>query len=138
MSTIEPIRITGLRDFQTALKRMDGNTQKQLRVVFNDVAEDIAGDARRLIPTRSGRAAKSMKARSGQREAKIVAGGKTAPYYPWLDFGGSAGRGKKNKRQWIQAGRYLYPTYNRQRRHIQARLEEGLVDLARNAGVDVD
>lgn len=153
---MEPIHVGGLRDFQAALKRMDGQTQKQLRVVFNDVAEELAGDARRKVPRRSGRAAGSMKARSGQREARIVAGGRKAPYYPWLDFGGTVGRGRTGrggvasaagrsdagtagsvKRRFLTDGRYLYPTWRSQRAHIQKRLEESIVDLAQRVGLKV-
>lgn len=139
MATVDPIKIKGVREFQKALKDMDGETQKQLRVVFNSVAETIASATRRKVPSGpSGKAKGSVKVASSQREAKVKAGGNKAPYYPWLDFGGKTGRNKSIKRRFLTDGRYMYPTYRANRDSIQKALEKGLVDLARNAGLEVD
>jgi hypothetical protein len=134
---VDPIKIKGVREFQAALKAMDGESQKQLRVVFNSVAETIAAGARRRVPTRTGRAKASIKVASGQREAKIKGGGGKAGYYPWLDFGGRTGRKKSVRRPFVERGRYLYPTYDASRPQIQAALEKALADLARTAGLEV-
>lgn len=134
----DAIRIDGLKELQAALKRVDGETQKQLRVVFNDAVEIIAADARRKVPSRSGRARASVKAQSGQREAKVVGGSKRVPYYPWLDFGGKVGRDRSVTRRWEPDGRYLYPSWRRNRDEVHKALEAGLTKVIRSVGWDVD
>ncbi len=137
MAVVDPIRIQGLTQFQRALKEMDGESQKQLRVVFNRAADLVVGEAAQSVPQRTGAAARSIKARSGQREAVIVAGGRKAPHYPWLDFGGAVGRKKSVQRRFIKGGRYLYPAYSRNTATVQRILEDGLTDLVRGAGLEV-
>jgi hypothetical protein len=135
--SVDPIHVVGLRDFQAALKAMDGESQKQLRVVLNRAAEMVADDARRKVPTRTGAARKSVRVQSSQREAKVVAGSKKVAYYGWLDFGGKVGRSNSNVRRWVPRGRYLYPAYDANRDEILKALGDGLADLARDAGLDV-
>lgn len=155
MTTVKPVKIEGLRDLQKALKDLDGESQKQIRVFLNEVAQTVVGGASRRVPTRSGRAKGSLKAMSGQREAKVQGGGRKAPYYGWLDFGGTVGKGrvpgtaKKRaglqagshegsvKRPWFPGGRYIYPAYAANRDSIQKALEKGLADLIRGAGLEV-
>lgn len=141
--TVEPIRINGLREFQKALKDMDGESQKLLRVALNSVAETVAGGARRRVPSRTGTARASLKVSSSQREARIKGGSSKAPYYPWLDFGGRVGPGRTGpgtgsvRRPFIQAGRYMYPSYSANRATVLTALEQVLVDLAENNGLKV-
>jgi hypothetical protein len=137
MPIVSPIRVEGLRELQAALKAADGESQKQLRVIGNDAAEVIVAGAQRLVPRRSGRARGSIKARSGQREVRIVAGGGRAPYYAWLDFGGSVGRGGSVSRPFLRTGRYLYPTYRRRRGALVTELEKGLRKIVDAAGMEV-
>lgn len=144
MPLVEPIKIENLRELQSALKQLDGESQKQIRVVFNEAAEIIVEGARRLVPRGpSGDARASLKAMSGQREAKVVGGGRKAPYYPWLDFGGRVGRGRTGlntgsvHRKFIESGRYIYPTLSRNRQEILETMAEGLARAARDAGLEV-
>lgn len=132
-----PIRVKGLRDFQAALKQMDGESQKMLRLVLNDAAEVVATGARRLVPRSSGRAAASLKVASSQREAKVKGGGARASYYPWLDFGGRVGVNKSVHRPFLRQGRFIFPTYSARRAWVLQRLERGLVKLAEDAGLEV-
>lgn len=138
MSTIEPIKITGLRDLQAALKAADGETQKQLRVVLNSVSATVAQGAARRVPRKTGRAAATLRAMSSQREAKVMGGSKKAPYYGWLDFGGHVGRKHHTRRPFIKGGRYMYPAYAANRDTIIKALEKGLRDVATGAGLEVD
>ena len=135
---IDPIKIQGLTTFQRALKEMDDGAQKQLRLVFNRAADLIVREAPRGMPRKTGAAERSIKARSGQREAVVVAGGTKAPHYPWLDWGGAVGRKKSVKRRFIKGGRYLYPAYSRNTATVQRILEDGLHELVRDAGLDVE
>jgi hypothetical protein len=139
MPIVDPIRVEGLRELQAALKAADGESQKQLRVIGNDAAEVIVAGAQRLVPRRSGRARSSIKARSGQREVRIVAGGSRARHYAWLDFGGDRiGRGGGvASRPFLRTGRYLYPTYRRRRAALVTELEKGLRKIVDAAGMEV-
>lgn len=135
---IDPLKIHGLREFQAALKDMDGESQKKLRLVLNDAAELVADGARRRMPSKSGKARASVKAASSQREARVQGGGAKAPYYAWLDFGGAVGRDKSVKRTFYGGGRYIYPAYGAERTEIEDLLEKRLIELAEESGLDVE
>jgi cytosine/adenosine deaminase-related metal-dependent hydrolase len=137
MSTIDPIKIEGLRDFQRALKQMDGESQKQLRIALNKAADLVAADASAKVPRRSGRAAHTVRAQSSQTEARVLGGTKKISYYPWLDFGGRIGRNKSVHREFVKRGRYIYPAYVRQYSDVMAALTDALVELAQDAGLEV-
>lgn len=132
-----PIKVDGARELQAALKDLDGEAQKQLRLVFNDAAEVVAGGARRLVPSRSGRARGSIRATSSQRAAKVTGGSARIRYYGWLDFGGDrVGRGGGVAgRPFLKDGRYIYATYNRRRPWVLERLGKGLEDLIKRTGL---
>lgn len=137
MGTIEPIKVAGLREFQRALKMMDGESQKKLRVVLNEAATTVARGAGRRVPRRTGRAGASVRAMSSQREARVMGGSNKVPYYPWLDFGGRVGRDRSVSRPFVQGGRYMYPTFSANRDSIYKALQKSLSDLAREAGLAV-
>ena len=137
MSTIDPIKIQGLRDFQAALKAMDGESQKQLRVALNTAADLVVSGAARRVPVRTGRARASLRAQSSQREARVMGGSKKAPYYGWLDFGGRIGRDKSQRRPFVPGGRYMYPSYAANREGVERALQTALTDLVRMAGLEV-
>lgn len=137
MPAVDPLKIDGLRDFQAALKQMDGETQKQLRVVLNTAADSVANDTRRRMPSRSGRARASVKVASSQREARIKEGAAKAPYVPWLDYGGRVGRARSVSRPFLRQGRYMYPAYHANKADVQEILERELVELATGAGLTV-
>lgn len=134
----DAIRISGLNEFVRSLKQLDSDLPKVLRVAFNGAGEAIVNDARRQVPTRSGKARASVRATSTQKAFRITGGSKRVPYYPWLDFGGKVGRGRSVSRPFIREGRYIYASYFRHRDELAAGLEEALIDAARAAGVEVD
>lgn len=131
----EVVRIEGLREFQKKLKEADGNSQKELRLVFNDAADLVVSGAKQTIPVRTGRAASTVKAQSSQRQARVKAGSAKVPYYGWLDFGGSVGIHNSVKRPFIKDGRYLYPTFQANKGNVLDRLERGLEQLITKAGL---
>lgn len=135
MATEDAIRIEGLRDLQKALRDLDGESQKMLRVVLNQAAETVIGGARRRVPNDTGVARASLKPRSGQREATVVGGGRKAPYYPWLDFGGNLPRG--GSRPFVKDGRYLYPSWSANRDSILVALAESLAEMVEDAGLEI-
>lgn len=131
------IRIDGLRELQAALRAMDGESQKQLRVALNEAAELIVAGARRKMPSESGKAKQSLKAASGQREAQVSLGGRRAPYAPWLDFGGRVGPRRSVIRPYKKQGRYVYKTLADEHADITELLVEAIDRVARDAGLEV-
>lgn len=133
----DPVKITGLREFVRGLKDMDRDLGKLVRLAFNEAADIVVDDARPRVPRRSGKARASVKARSTQTAARIVGGGRKAPYYPWLDFGGRVGRRKSVKRPFLKDGRYIYASYDRRKGEFVDAMSDGLVKVARDAGIEV-
>lgn len=136
----EAIHVDGLKEFNRALKAMDSELPKALRVALNDVADVVISKAKVGIPRRSGKAAASVKARSTRTAVRVVAGGSRAEYYPWLDFGGRVGRKNSIIRYFLKDGRYLYPAYFKMRDsgEIQHKLVEVLTGVAKQAGLVVE
>lgn len=134
----QPIAVEGMKDLQRALKELDGESQKEIRVALNSVADTVAQGASRRVPSRSGKARASLRAMSSQRETRISAGGRKAPYYGWLDFGGRIGRDKATVRPFVKGGRYIWPTISANRDNLAAAVQKALVDLAKSKGLTVD
>lgn len=135
----QAIKIKGLREFQRGLKATDRDLPKALRLAFNESADIVVSDARPRVPSRSGRASGSIRARSTQTKARVTAGGARAPYYPWLDFGGRVGRRNSVHRPYVgKNGRYLYVSFFANRDKFEESLSDGLVKVATAAGLAVD
>lgn len=135
---VAKIQVTGLREFQRQLRDMDAGLPKQLRLALNEAAQEIIDYAQPRIPRRTGRAAASLKARSSQRVARIGVGGRRAPYYPWLDFGGEGRvKGRPVKREFIKSGRYVYKGLEVRRDRVTEIMSAALTQLARDAGLEV-
>lgn len=136
----DAVKIEGLREFTRGLKEMDRELPKALRLAFNSAADVIVADARGRVPSRTGRARGSIVARSTQTKARVEGGGRKAPYYPWLDFGGSVGRRRSVKRPFLgRTGRYIYTAYFRRRDsgEFQDLLMDGIKRVAHDAGIEV-
>lgn len=134
----DPIKIDGLDAFVRNLKVIEADLPKTLRGAMNEAADLVVAYARPKIPTRSGRAARSLRVASTQKRARIRAGGSRAPYYPWLDFGGRVGRRKSVRRPFLKDGRYIYAGFFARRREFEQVLTRGLLDTVRRAGIEVD
>jgi hypothetical protein len=132
------VAVEGLEQFRRALRTLDGSLGKVLRLALNEGSALIIDRARPLIPARTGKARRSLKAASSQNTVRVRVGGRAAPYYPWLDYGGNVGRNDSAHRPFISDGRYLYPTLGKYRAEFERILNDALVDVARQAGVDVD
>lgn len=135
----EPIKIEGLREFRKALRDLDADLPKAIRVGFNTAMQIIVDDARPHVPSKSGRARGSIKTQSGQEKASIKAGGNAARHFPWLDFGGKRrGRGGGiASRPYFKAGRFVWKSFGDKRKQVFEGLEIALADVARSAGLDV-
>ena len=136
----DAIKVEGLNEFAKAVRRIDPDLAKEIRVVLNTAADTIVMRTVRKVPRRSGRAAGSVKAKSTRTLARVAGGSSRAPYYPWLDFGGRVGRGGGVKRQFRKRGRYMYIAYFRARDsgEFADLMEEGLIDVLRRAGIEPD
>lgn len=133
----EAIQIQGLTSFNKALRQMDSDLPKGLRIGLNAAVQIVVDAARPRIPRRSGRAARSLRASSTRTKARISAGGTKAKYFPWLDFGGQGPGGRPAKRPFYSDGRYVWKAFAEKRPQVQAALEKALADVARGAGLEV-
>lgn len=131
------IRVVGLNEFRKGLRGMDRSLPKSVRLALNEVADVLIDATRPKIPRRTGAAAASLKAASTQSAAKVSVGGRSAPYYPWLDFGGRTGRKKSVVRPFYKEGRYLFPTLAEQRDAIQDAMLKAMAQLAETNGIEV-
>lgn len=132
------VDVKGLKEFNRSLKSLDADLPKATRIALNGCSDFLIAKTLPLIPRRTGRAAKSLKAKSTRTSVRIGVGGKQAPYYPWLDFGGAVGKGRSVRRPFHTEGRYLYPTLRRNRDEFTKIMQGAILDVARGAGLDVD
>ncbi len=131
------IQVEGLAQVNRALRAVDKDAPKGLRLAFNAAAEMLISEVRPKIPQVSGAARRSLVARSTRTSARVGVGGKRAPYYPWLDFGGQGRiKGKPAPRPFIREGRYVYPTLREIRPRIEAELQEKLTAVIADAGLE--
>lgn len=133
----QPVSIHGLREFSRQLRKIDSDLPKALRVAMNSAADVVVGYAKPRVPKRSGRAARSVKARSTRTAVRVQGGSRRVPYYPWLDFGGRVGRRKAVRRAFLKEGRYIYAGYYAGRDEFDQQLEDALIDIAQQAGLEV-
>lgn len=146
MANLAAVRIEGFNEFKRNLKALDADLAKVLKLALNDVAEIVVVDTQRRMPSRTGRARRSVVGRSTLKGARVQEGGRTAGYVPWLDFGGQIGRasgkarGRRGSRSSVGAdGRYLYPAYYRARDsgEITTAATKALIQVAAAAGIEV-
>lgn len=131
------INITGLRELQKALRDVDRDLPKAMRVALNEGAKIVVDFAQHHVEHKSGRAAGSLKVRSSQTAARVAAGGRKAPYYPWLDFGGAVGPAKSVKRPFYTDGRYIYVGLKKNRDQITEIMSTSLTTVAKQGGLEV-
>lgn len=135
-ANLDPVRIEGVREVSTALRAVGKEAAKELRDGMKEIAESVAADVRGKVPSRTGKAARSVKAKGNNRGAGISFGGRAAEYYPFLDFGGSVGRKDSVKRPFIPEGRYVYPTIGAHKDDIHEKATQLIEDLSRKHGLD--
>lgn len=136
--TVDPIKITGLAEFNRALRKISSELPKELRQALNLGAELVVDWARPRVPSRSGRARRSVRATSTRTAAQVTGGGARTPYYPWLDFGGRVGRKRRVHRPFLSGGRYIYPGYDARKEEVHAEVVRALIELAERAGVQAE
>ena len=140
-------RVTGLRELRKAMRDAEAGSQKHLQRRFKSVATLVASAiASRVTVGPTGHAAASVRPRATATSAGIVAGGPSAPYFPWLDFGGSVGRGHRPGDPWSGAvkrynpkgGIWIYPTIAEMGGVIEHEAGQGIADALEDAGWERD
>jgi len=131
------IKVEGLREFRSSLRKMDAGLPKTLRVAGNRAANVVVDEAKPRVPRLTGRAAASIRVASTQSSVRVRAGSKRVPYYPWLDFGGRVGPNRSVSRPFLKRGRFIWAAFGDKRDAVERELQDALVDVARTAGVEV-
>jgi hypothetical protein len=145
------VRIVGLAEVNRALRQVaDKVGGDGLKAALLGIAGKVATSARGKVPAGgSGKAAGSIQPHSTSRGASISFGGQAAPYMPWLDFGGSVGRGHVSgqawsgaiKRDWmgrpVGEGRYVYPAISGAREETVQAVLNAIVEAALAADFEV-
>jgi len=102
------VRIDGLREVRKALAATDRALPKELRREMAFEANVVVGHIRREIPSRSGRAAASVRAIGGSNRGGVTvdikAGGARVPYFGWLEFGGKLPDKRPNGKKALASG----------------------------------
>lgn len=134
--TVARIGIQGLAQFNRSLRKLDSEAPKQLRLALNEAANLLADKTRPKVPRESGAARASIRAGSTRTSARVTVGGRKAPYFPWLDFGGKTGRGRSAIRPFFKDGRYVFVTLGEVSPEIQDSLAKALSEVISNVGLE--
>lgn len=130
-------KVTGADEVAEAARRFAAGLDGHLRTQFQDRARMIARDAQGAVPRRTGAARASVDVQTIEGAVAIVAGGRRAPYFPWLEFGGRVGRNDSVNRPFVRDGRYLGRAIDAQLSDIEAAAARAVVDAGRDAGFEV-
>lgn len=148
------VTVKGLGELNRAFKAVDDKVSGDgLKAAFLWIAATVAGKARAGVPIGGGltpgAAAGSIQPHSTARGASISFGGTAAPYMPFLDFGGSVGRGHVQgigfsgsiRRTWMGKpsgeGRYVYPAISGEKEHTADAVEAAIAEIARAQDFEV-
>jgi hypothetical protein len=82
----DSIRVSGLNKAIRALKEV-GVPAKEIALAAKDAAELVAGEARTLVPVRTGKLKGSIRTATQQRKAIVRAGGARVPYANPIHWG---------------------------------------------------
>lgn len=103
-----PADYKGVAHLEEQIEKLGSSVERALLNVSQDIADDVLSYVRARIPHVTGNAAGSYKVTQETHGTEISFGGPQAPYVPWLEFGGKAGRSGAS-RPYVPGGRYLYP-----------------------------
>lgn len=135
------VEVRGLAELNRAFRQVDREIPKQLKVAFRAIADEIARDAAGKVPRRSGKAAGSIKGKAREKGASIAFGGSAAPYFPWLNFGGSTGRGHGSgkgaiTRDLVKPDRYIYATMEEHKDRTADAVDKAVESVVKTAGFE--
>lgn len=162
------VQVEGLIAMKKALRLAHDGTQHAIQARLKGVAQLVASEVAGRVPVgngpargsrrpgkwpryASGSAQRSVRAVATQESASVVAGGPTAPYFGFLDFGGSTGYGHQDhvagsgqvKREWMGRGgsgggegRYIYPAIRDMSGVISEEAGEAVHEALMDAGFE--
>lgn len=114
---------------------LGADVQKDVNREIGLITGRMVSRIRGKVPSRSGRARASVKAKGG----KITAGGPGAAHFPWLEFGGSTkvpGAGRRVRRDFVKTGRYIFPTISEGKAKDLEAVEGAIARVAKKHGLD--
>ena len=137
------VEVAGLREFQKGLKKLNPELDKSLKAELKTVAEVVADDARGRVPSKSGRARKSVRAGADAKGPYVQGGKASVPYYPWLDFGSrrAVSGHPRSAGPWFKSGagpkkgRFIYPAIDENQARIIEGATQALETARGNAGI---
>lgn len=155
------IKIDGLRDLQRAMKNLPPSVRKEFNRDMRQIAGEVVTSVRSEMEASyaateeftqrksrsTGEAAASVKPSLQGGYVSVRAGGSSAPYYPWLDFGGDrrkhsswstsgrVGKAETHQRPFYREGRWIYPTIARIRPAIYAKAMAVVERAKKQAGL---
>ena len=164
------MQLKGVAELLTALRKVAPESKRNLSTALKTIGKIVVAETQAPMPRRTGKAKRSVKVkvvtRRGFEGVEISEGGSAAPHTPWLDFGGTVGRGRRAShrvtvtggsggrvrvsrqsggsrgtgsvvRAYIKEGRYLYPAYERRYDDMVKATLEAVRAAAVSAGLEV-
>lgn len=137
------IRVEGLGQLRRALRQVeDPSALGELRQGLKAAAEIVAAEARRRMPSRTGRTRQTVRAVASGNRALIVAGNAKTPHYGWLDFGSRTpvtGNPRsvgpwRGSGQGPAGGRFIYPALDAKERQVIEAIDDSVGAVLRKAG----
>lgn len=137
------IEVSGLRDLQKGLKNLgEVELPKAIRLAGKAIGQQVSSEVRTAAAafSKSGRLASTVTYRATKTSVSIKAGGTRGPYWKFIDFGGSVGRGHHKggggaiKRDFQSDGRIMYPTVRKDRPQVIRQYHDALERAIREAG----
>ena len=114
------INAVQLEELRAALRDVGDDIGDLALSLLEEIASGVVADARSHVPQRTGRARATYRLRG----TAIVFGDDSAPYVPWLEFGGKVGRHNSNLRAYNPQGRYVYPSIARNMADVERRVDD--------------
>lgn len=138
---VEPaVEVQGIGQYAKSLRKIDKASAKNLRLALNQAGGVVVDYIKKGMPSKTGGARSTVKAKSTADTVKVSEGSKRRAYVPWLDFGGRVGKRHSVRRLYIQEGRYLYAALsdNTVKAEFISALERAIVGTLADAGLEPD
>ena len=138
------VKIEGLSELRKSLKSLgEADRLKQVQRALRTGADVVRDDARRRVPSRSGKARASIVSSGGGAAAYVTGGKRSVRYYAWLDFGSRTPRRGQTRAQgpWKRSGagpvkgRFLYPAFDAKREEVAALVQRAIDEAISERGM---
>ncbi len=137
------VRIEGAKECRAALKAVDAELPRALKVGYKEIADKVATDARASFAARGGvapKVASTVRALAQQSGASVAMGDSAHPYSMGAEFGGRRSPTTQQFQPWrgsgANAGYSLFPAIRTGRDHMEQQLGELFDTLMRKAFPD--